>query len=104
MRHITPLRTGVAVGTVIALWHLMWAALVGTGYARTVMDFILKLHFIDLQYRLEPYSVTTAAILVALTFAIGMLFGFAFAVIWNWLTVEGSPTWARDITHPAPAE
>lgn len=104
MRRISPAKTGVALGTVIGLWHLMWVALVGTGYAKPVMDFILRLHFIDLQYRLEPYAVTTAATLVALTFAIGTMFGVIFALVWNWLGAEGAPTREQETLRPAPAE
>jgi len=96
MRHISPIKTGVAVGSVIGLWHLTWVALVGIGWARPVMDFILQLHFIKLEYELAPYAATTAGELLLLTFAVGATCGFVFAVIWNWLTFETAPTWARD--------
>lgn len=96
MRHISPIKTAVAVGTVVGLWHVIWVTLVGIGWAKTVMDFILELHFIKLQYALAPYAATTAGALVLLTFAVGAAFGFIFAVIWNWLTFETGPTWARD--------
>ena len=85
MRHIHPLKAGVSVGIVVALWHACWVMLVGFGWAKPFMDFVLKLHFIQLQYQLEPYSATTAAMLIALTFSIGMLFGTIFALVWNWL-------------------
>ena len=96
MRHISPTKTALAVGSVIGLWHLIWVTLVGLGWAKPVMDFILQLHFIKLQYALAPYAATTAGELVLLTFAIGATVGFIFAVIWNWLTFERTPTWARD--------
>lgn len=95
MRHISPTKTAMAVGSVIGLWHLIWVTLVGVGWAKPVMDFILQLHFIKLQYALAPYAATTAGELVLLTFAIGATFGFIFAVIWNWLTLETAPTWAK---------
>jgi|KBSMisStaDraftv2_1062788.scaffolds.fasta_scaffold459943_1 hypothetical protein len=100
MRHISPIKTGVAVGTVIGLWHLVWVTLVGVGWAKPVMDFILQLHFIKLQFELAPYSATTAGTLVVLTFAIGTFFGSVFAIVWNWLTFDTAPQWARD-TRPA---
>jgi hypothetical protein len=95
MRHISPLKSGAAVGAVIALWHLVWVTLVGLGYAKPVLDFILRLHFIDLQYRLEPYAVSTASTLVLLTFALGAVFGALFAVIWNSLNKESTPARQR---------
>lgn len=104
MRHISPIKTGLAVGTVIGLWHAIWVILVGIGWAKPVLDFILKLHFLDVQYSLAPYATTTAATLILLTFAIGGLFGVVFALVWNWLGFEAAPRWARDTTIRAPAE
>lgn len=96
MRHINPTKAAIAVGSVVGLWHLMWVTLVGIGWAKPVMDFILQLHFIQLKYELAAYSTTTAMTLVLLTFTIGALFGLTFALIWNWLTFETAPGWARD--------
>jgi hypothetical protein len=104
MRHISPPQTALAVGTVVGLWHLIWVALVAAGWAKPVMDFILRLHFLNLQYSLAPYSATTGATLVMLTFTIGALLGLVFALIWNWLAIETAPPWARDSKHPTPAE
>lgn len=85
MRHINPTKAGLAVGAVLGLWHLMWVMLVAAGWAGAVLDYVLKLHFIDLQIALAPFDAATAATLVAITFAIGFVFGLVFAVIWNWL-------------------
>lgn len=104
MRHLSPTKSAIALGSVIGLWHLIWVTLVGIGWAKPVMDFILRLHFINLQYSLEPYAAATAALLVVLTFTIGASFGAIFALVWNWLSVESGPTWARDTPHRASAE
>lgn len=98
MRHLSPAKTGLAVGTVLGLWHLMWVALVGVGWAKPVLDFVLKLHFINLQYSLAPYAATTAGELVILTFAIGAVVGLVFALVWNWLNYGGEP--ASDRAEP----
>ena len=96
MRHVSPTKAGIAVGTVIGLWHVIWVTLVGVGWAKPVMDFVLRLHFINLQYDLAPYSAATAGALVLLTFTVGAAFGFVFAVIWNWLTFDTAPTWKTE--------
>ena len=88
MRHISPSKAGIAVGSVIALWHLIWVSLVAIGWAKPIMDFILRLHFIQLQYDLAPFAVGTAAALVAVTFCVGAFFGVVFALVWNWLAGE----------------
>lgn len=83
MRHINPARTAMALGTVVGLFHLVWAALVALGWAKPLMDFILGLHFIRLDYELAPFALGTALALVALTFAVGAAMGLAFALVWN---------------------
>jgi len=102
MRHIGPAKTAIAVGTVTGLWHLVWVTLVGVGWAKPVLDFILELHFLKISYVLAPYSAVTAGSLVIITFAIGALFGLVFALVWNWLTLESGPEWTRD-THKFPS-
>lgn len=101
MRRISPSRTAVAVGTVVGLWHLVWVALVGTGWAKSVLDFILELHFLKVSYSLEPYSIATAGTLIILTFTIGALFGLVFAIVWNWLTFNTAPEWERSAGREA---
>lgn len=95
MRHINPGKAGLSVGSVVALWHLIWVVFVAVGFARPIMDFVLKLHFIRLQYELAPFVFSTAVMLIALTFSVGLIFGLAFALIWNWLAFESAPEWAR---------
>jgi hypothetical protein len=94
MRHINPGKAAISVGAVIGLWHLMWVALVALGWAKPVMDFNFRLHFIELEAGIAPFVAATAAMLVALTFTLGALFGLIFAVVWNWLgekTGEAAP-------------
>lgn len=83
MRQISPAKAGLALGAVVALWHLIWVSLVAIGWAKPLMDFVLRLHFIQLQYELAPFVLGTAAALVALTFCVGALFGIVFALVWN---------------------
>lgn len=90
MRHIHPFRAGVAVGTVIALWHACWVVLIGLGWAKPVLDFVLRLHFIQLQYQLEPYAAVTAAMLIGVTFCVGMSVGVVFALVWNSLVNDNA--------------
>jgi hypothetical protein len=104
MRRISPAKTALAVGSVFAICHTMWVTLVGIGWAKPVMDFALRLHFIELQYSLAPIRVTTAEALIVVSFAIGAFLGSTFAIIWNWLTFEGAPEWARDFEPVATSD
>ena len=90
MRRINPVKSALSVGGVIALYHAAWSGLVAAGWAKPVLDFILQLHFLSFNYDLMPFSLSFAAGLVALTFAVGALFGLVFAMIWNWLSRESA--------------
>lgn len=92
MRRINLGKAALSVGTVIGLYHLAWTTLVAAGLAKPFMDFVLRLHFIEISYELAPFSVGTAAMLIARTFSIGAAFGLIFALVWNWLASRsGSP-------------
>ena len=90
MRHISPAKSALSVGGVLGLYHLTWATLVLAGWAQPLLDLVLRLHFIRLTYEMAPFSFGTAATLVAVTFALGALFGLVFAGIWNWLSDQES--------------
>ena len=89
MRHIHPNKAATAVGAVVGLSHFAWALLVAAGWAKPLMDFVLGLHFIRLDYAIAPFDLGTAAALVAVTFAVGYLFGLVFALVWNRLAGPG---------------
>ena len=90
MQRINPVKAALSVGGVLALYHLAWATLVMAGLAKPLMDFILRLHFINLTYEMAPFVFETAGALVAVTFSVGALFGLVFAAIWNWLSAQAT--------------
>lgn len=63
--------------------HAAWAALVASGYAQLVVDFIFRLHFIEPVYRIAAFDLRTASLLVGLTATIGAVVGGLVAVIVN---------------------
>jgi hypothetical protein len=101
MRRINPGNAAIAVGTVIGLYHLIWVTIVALGWAKPVLDFILRLHFIDLDVAIAPFVVGTAAALVVITFTLGALFGFIFALVWNWLGGEAEESKSARIAKAA---
>ena len=82
---ISPVRCGLAFGAIVGLWHLLWSGLVAVGAAQTVLEFILRIHFLRVPITLLPFSASIAALLVAVTFGLGFLLGYVFAALWNWL-------------------
>jgi len=79
---------GLAVGSVYALWHLCWSILVAIGAAQTLLDWLLRMHFLNNPFRVEGFSFGTAAILIVVTFVIGYVLGWVFALLWNWFRQE----------------
>ena len=97
MRYLNPAKAAISVGVVLGAWHLMWVSLVAAGVARPILDVVLKLHFLQFDYALQPFVLSTAIILVGLTFAIGAIFGLVFALVWNWLS---KPEDRKQTEHP----
>ena len=83
---ISPIRTGVVFGLFLALFHAAWAGLVAAGVAQKLMDFIFWAHFIAPPYQIQPFEITRAAILVGITFLVGLTFGVVGASCWNMST------------------
>ena len=86
MRYVSPAKAAFSVGAVFGVWHLMWVTLVAFGAAKPILDLILKLHFLQFDYALSPFVLSTALTLVGLTFALGGVLGLIFALVWNWLS------------------
>ena len=80
---VNPVRVGLVLGTFIGLVHVGWSALVAVGLAQKLIDFIFWMHFIAPPFHIEPFDMSRAAVLVALTFAIGLVAGTVGGAIWN---------------------
>jgi hypothetical protein len=92
MKRINPIKAALSLAMVLGIYHLTWVALVAAGLAKPFLDFVLRLHFIQMNYKLAPFDASTAAMLVALTFTIGAAFGLIFAFVWNGLTDRAAVT------------
>ncbi len=74
---------GLVVGGFVAVLHLGWIILVGLGWAKPLMDFVLNLHMISFDYSILAFSLSLAVGLLIFTFVAGYVFGWIFAAIWN---------------------
>jgi len=82
-RDIGVTKSGLVVGIVLGGYHLCWAALVASGWAQPVIDFVFWIHFIKPIYTIEPFAIARAVILIIVTAAIGFVIGSIFALVWN---------------------
>ena len=77
-------KTALAFGLFMAIMHAVWSILVYSGSAQWLMDWIFGLHFIKPVLVITAFNAFTALTLIVFTFAIGAVFGFVFAKVWNW--------------------
>jgi hypothetical protein len=80
---IEPIRAGMAFALFLGLFHACWALLVALGMAQPLMDFIFRVHFIVPIYRIEPFEMGRAALLVGFVSILGMLLGWLAVLVWN---------------------
>lgn len=76
-------KSGLALGTLLGLWHLVWGGLVAVGAAQAFLDFVYWMHFLNNPFTVQPFEIGRVAILVVVTFVIGYVLGWMFAWLWN---------------------
>jgi len=82
---INPNKAGIALGTVLGGWHLLWVILVAIGWAQAAINFVFWLHFIKPIYVVEPFNPAVALLLIAVTAVTGYTIGFTLVAFWNWI-------------------
>jgi hypothetical protein len=78
-----PVRIGMVFGSLLALFHAGWAALVAAGIAQPILDFVFWAHFIDPPYRVVSFDWSRTVVLIGLTFAVGLISGLVGGFLWN---------------------
>lgn len=81
MTRIRPQSLGLAFGSLLALWHLIWVCLVFFGGAQWVLDLVFRLHMIAPPYMVTAFNLGTAATLVVVTGVIGFVGGFVVGLV-----------------------
>lgn len=96
MHRLSIAKSAAAAGAVGALLQAIWVLLVGSGGAKSCLDFLLTLEFARVAPVLDAFSATTAFFAVAIAFCIAAFCGATFATVWNSLTLAEAPEWERD--------
>lgn len=78
-------KLGIVFGSLLGLWHLIWAVLVATGLAQWLMDWVFRLHFIQPPYTLTAFKLSYAIGLIVITSTLGYIFGWGGGALWNWI-------------------
>jgi hypothetical protein len=80
---VNSIKAGITFGALLGVTHLSWALMVALGWAQPLMDFVFWMYFIRPIYAIQPFRLSTAAILVVITSVTGFFIAFIFGVIWN---------------------
>lgn len=78
-------KLGIVFGSLLGLWHLVWAVLVMSGLAQWLMDWVFRLHFIQPPYFVTAFNPGYAVGLIAITSSLGYIMGWAGGALWNWV-------------------
>lgn len=81
-------KLGLLCGTFLGSWHFVWAWLVLSGMAQSLLDWIFRLHFIQPPYTILPFNLGVAVALIVITSVTGYLAGWVLGAIWNWLRAD----------------
>ena len=91
MQNLSPAKTAVIVGVFLGGLHLIWSLLVALNWGQPLYDFVLWAHMIHLQLTIGPFNLVAATTLVVITFLVGCVMGYVFALLWNWFHRAGAP-------------
>lgn len=83
MKELNQNQTGLILGTVAGLFHLLWAVAVALGIAQSILDLIYALHFLNNPFTVTSFSFTNAILLVIVASMVGYAVGWVFALVWN---------------------
>ena len=80
-------RAALSVGLFVDLLHAIWALVVwiAPNAMQKYLDWIFPMHFIGNVFQILSFNLLNAIILVIMAFIGGYVFGWLFAVIWDWL-------------------
>lgn len=76
-------KTGLTLGIFAVIAHLVWSALVMSGFGQTIYNGILRLHAIQAPIAIGPMSFTKMIVLLISAFIVGYVIGWVFSGIWN---------------------
>lgn len=85
---LDPKKTALVTAIFIGGGHFFWSLIVASGLAQSLLDFILWVHFLQNPYVVAPFDIVRMLVLVAVTFAVGYIGGWIFAILWNKLHGE----------------
>ncbi len=88
MNQVNAHKVGLVLGGLLAIVHAIWVFMVFMGLAKPLLDWILGLHFLSLQYIVKPFNLLNGLMLVIITGIIGYVVGYICGWLWNFVHRE----------------
>lgn len=76
-------KVGLVFGALFGIGHTVWSLLVLVGIAKPYLDWILALHFLNLEYSIDAFSFSNAFMLIVITTCVGYVIGTIVGWLWN---------------------
>ena len=83
MNQVNANKIGLVFGGFFGLAHLVWSVLLALGWAGPLLDFVLRMHSMQLPFVLTPFSWSRSLGLIVLTSLVGYVDGWILGTIWN---------------------
>lgn len=83
MNHLNPVKTGIALSKLLGTLHLIWAVLVGLGWAQALASFSMWAHMVSSPVVIKPFDLSAAVTIVIVASIVGYVVGYLFARFWN---------------------
>jgi len=83
MKELHAQKVALVFGIFLSGWHLIWSLLILIGVAQPLLNFVFWMHMIVNPYQVTGFSLTQAVTLIIITFAVGYVGGWIFALLWN---------------------
>ena len=80
---LNPYKTGLALGGLAAVVHLLWSIVIALGWGQGLLDFGFSMHSIKPVFLVQPFDLVRSIELIILAAIIGFIVGKVFAHIWN---------------------
>lgn len=77
-------RVGLSLGIFFVIIHGLWIIIVGAGWAQDLINWMLRLHFVENPHTLLPFNIVTGIIGLITAFIMGYITGWIFVYIYNW--------------------
>lgn len=83
MEKCSSLKIGLALGGLFALCHAVWAIAIAISQAgmQKLVDWIMKLHSMQMTVTIIPFDLVNSLILVVVTFVVGFVIGWLFSML-----------------------